>query len=128
MISAFQDYRFNKINLNEVPSLSVSVSLLTDFEEAKSALDWDIGKHGIQIQFNGNDNNVYSGTFLPEVAKEQNWDHKTTLAYLVRKAGFQGNLEEILDKIKTTRYQSKKVCISYEDYVSMRKDSPLLKL
>jgi uncharacterized protein (TIGR00296 family) len=126
LISAFQDYRFSKISIKEVKDLSCSVSLLTNFEETKDAYDWEIGKHGIQIKFSPKGGQTYGGTFLPEVAKEQEWDHETTLAYLIKKAGFTGDYKTVLKEIQTTRYQSTKVCISYEEYAEMRKDSPFL--
>ena len=125
LISAFEDNRFSKIKLKEVPLLSCSVSLLTNFEEAKNPFDWEIGVHGIQIQFTANGRS-HGGTFLPEVAKEQNWDHKITIAYLVQKAGYRGSVNDVLDLIKMTRYQSSKVCISFEDYKQFRVDHPLL--
>jgi len=51
LISAFKDYRFNKITRGELDSLECVVSLLTDFEDASSYLDWTIGVHGIHITF-----------------------------------------------------------------------------
>lgn len=51
LISAFKDYRFNKITRGELDSLECVVSLLTDFEDASSYLDWTIGVHGIYITF-----------------------------------------------------------------------------
>jgi len=50
-ISAFKDYRFNKITRGELDSLECVVSLLTDFEDGSSYLDWTIGVHGIYITF-----------------------------------------------------------------------------
>jgi AMMECR1 domain-containing protein len=50
--------------------LSVNVSLLVEFEEAKDIYDWEVGKHGIIIKLNHKGRN-YSGTYLPEVATEQ---------------------------------------------------------
>ncbi|KAH9991645.1 AMMECR1 domain-containing protein [Russula compacta] len=51
LLSAFRDHRFRRIELRELPSLECGVSLLTDFEDATSYLDWTIGTHGIQISF-----------------------------------------------------------------------------
>jgi len=51
LISAFKDYRFNKITRGELDSLECVVSLLTNFEDASSYLDWTIGVHGIYITF-----------------------------------------------------------------------------
>ena len=85
--SAFSDDRFNPVTLEEVPKLEVEVSLLHSFEKAKSALDWEVGKHGIIIDFEAEDQ-TFSATFLPEVAAEEYWDQLTTIQYLVRKAGY----------------------------------------
>jgi uncharacterized protein (TIGR00296 family) len=86
LISALEDDRFDPIHIKEIPYLSCAVSLLTDFEEAQHPFDWEVGKHGIEIEFK-HKNNVYGSTFLPEVAHEEGWDHKTTLQYLIRKSG-----------------------------------------
>jgi uncharacterized protein (TIGR00296 family) len=69
LISALEDNRFDPISLEDVKTLNVGVSLLVYFQKGKKALDWEIGRHGIVIDFNfkGRD---YSATFLPEVAAE----------------------------------------------------------
>jgi len=51
LLSAFRDHRFRRVELRELPSLECGISLLTDFEDATSYLDWTIGTHGIQISF-----------------------------------------------------------------------------
>ncbi|KAI9511261.1 alport syndrome [Russula earlei] len=51
LLSAFRDHRFRRVDLRELPSLQCGVSLLTDFEDATSYLDWTVGVHGIQISF-----------------------------------------------------------------------------
>ena len=120
LISALKDDRFEPISVKEIPSLNVEVSLLVEFEECKNASDWEVGKHGIEIDFevNGND---YGATFLPDVAAEEGWDQKTTLHYLIRNAGYNGKLESIYDKIHTKRYQSIKCTVSYSDYTKNKK-------
>jgi len=60
------------------------------------------------------------GTFLPEVAKEQEWDQETTLNYLVRKAGYNGKWESVANSLKVTRYQSIKIFLSYAEYIAMK--------
>lgn len=87
LCSAFRDDRFEPVALEEIPKLEVEVSLLHSFERAKNALDWEVGKHGILIDFEV-DEESYGATFLPEVAEEEGWDQETTLKYLVRKAGY----------------------------------------
>ena len=121
LISAYEDDRFDEpINKNELKNLNCEVSLLIKFEEAKDAMDWIIGTHGIDIEFQDNKGLTYSSTFLPEVAKEEGWNKKTTLKYLVQKAGYTGSLNKIINNIKLTRYQSLKKTISYEQYKKMK--------
>lgn len=45
------DPRFGPIKTDEIPYLHVGVSLLTNFEPANNCLDWEVGKHGIEIDF-----------------------------------------------------------------------------
>ena len=121
LISAYEDDRFDEpINKNELKNLNCEVSLLIKFEEAKDAMDWIIGTHGIDIEFQDNKGLTYSSTFLPEVAEEEGWDKRTTLKYLVQKAGYTGSLNKIINNIKLTRYQSLKKTISYEQYKKMK--------
>ena len=87
------------MSLEEVPALTVHVSLLVNVQEQKDIYDWEVGKHGIIIKAG-----QYSGTFLPEVAKEQEWNKEETLKYLVRKAGYHGKFEEIASKLSLTTY------------------------
>ena len=82
LISAFQDTRFDPISKGEIKKLNCGVSLLCNFQDIEDPLDWIIGKHGIEIDFK-HEGEKYSGTFLPEVAEEQNWNQEETLEYLV---------------------------------------------
>ena len=73
--SALRDDRFDPIEPCEVPELSVAVSLLVNFTEIEDPLAWQVGKHGISIEFTAlNSKRSYSSTFLPEVAAEESWD------------------------------------------------------
>ena len=114
--SAFKDSRFPPISKNEVKYLSCEVSLLDHFEKANSPVDWVIGKHGIDIDFDDQKGNNYSATYLPHVAEKENWDHETTLKHLIRKAGYKGTLESVYKNIEVTRYQSIKTALSYQEY------------
>ncbi|GAA5845532.1 hypothetical protein JCM9279_003068 [Rhodotorula babjevae] len=49
--SAFEDGRFDPITAKELPRLECGVSLLTDFEVCDDYLDWDLGTHGIYVEF-----------------------------------------------------------------------------
>jgi uncharacterized protein (TIGR00296 family) len=120
LISAFKDDRFSPIQLKEVESLSVGVSLLTNFEEASNPYDWEVGKHGIEIDFEFQGKS-YGATFLPEVAEEESWDQKITLKELIRKAGYNGKVDNVFNFIKTTRYQSIKTYLNFKEYQEIRK-------
>jgi uncharacterized protein (TIGR00296 family) len=123
LISALRDRRFNPVQLSELPSLRVSVSLLVQYEVCENVHDWTVGVHGILIKFEDNDNGSSSGqhfsaTYLPEVPKEQGWDHKETLDSLIEKAGYHGAVTpKLLQSIHCTRYQSSKCKITFDDYV-----------
>ncbi len=112
LTAAFEDSRFPPIKANEIKNLNVGISLLTNFEKAKDCYDWEIGKHGIQIKFL----KYYRATFLPEVAVEHKMDKETTLRELVLKSMYNGELEDVIDKIEMTRYQSKKLFMTYKEY------------
>lgn len=120
LISALRDDRFDPVSKKEVPSLNVGVSLLVKFEKAKNCYDWEVGTHGIDIDFTAKGRH-FSATFLPEVAEEEKWDQKTTLRYLIQKAGYYGKLEDIEDKIECERYQSYKFFLTYQEYMDAQK-------
>ena len=61
--------------MHEVKHLNVGVSLLVNFTPIDDPLNWEVGKHGIEIEFKApSGTREYSGTFLPEVAHEEGWD------------------------------------------------------
>ena len=97
--------------------LKVAVSLLVKYEDCKDALDWTVGKHGIIMEYMGR-----SATFLPEVASEQQWDQRQTLQELLYKAGITKKLtNDVLSRMKLTRYQSSKAELSYAEYLKTYK-------
>ncbi|KAJ2307448.1 hypothetical protein IWW55_000972 [Coemansia sp. RSA 2706] len=121
LISALRDSRFAPVKLGEVPRLSCSVSLLTDFEDAEDYLDWEVGKHGVWIEFRLPSGRRTTSTFLPEIADEQGWSKKQTIDHLLRKGGYEPAItDEMRRSIKLTRYQSKKEHLSYEEFVDMQ--------
>ena len=118
MISAFHDRRFQPIQKSELHSLRVAVSLLVKYETCQDVYDWTIGVHGILIKFVVNGQH-YDGTFLPEVSKQQRWDHTKTISSLIQKAGYNGTItQELLTSIDCTRYQSSKFISTYTEYVN----------
>lgn len=131
-------------------SIYNSISLLTNFEDALSYLDWTIGVHGIHISFHHpsisgvlsegssetpspfssspsllstrfSSRRSMSATYLPEVAPEQGWDKKETIDSAIRKAGWEGRITEDLRRsIKLRRYQSSKCNVSWSDFEAWR--------
>lgn len=116
LISALQDTRFAPVSRRELPSLQVAVTLLTDFEEAADAHDWDVGVHGLRISFHDKGRR-YGATYLPDIASEQGWTKDETLFSLVRKAGWTGSRARWGElALKVTRYQGKKRSMNYGEY------------
>jgi uncharacterized protein (TIGR00296 family) len=119
--SAFHDSRFQPISLNEVPLLQCGVSLLIKFEKARNYLDWDVGTHGIRIEFHYNGRR-HSAVYLPEVAVEQGWNQIDTVDHLMRKGGYEGAIyEEDRMAITVEKFQSSKVVLTYKDYCIRKK-------
>lgn len=117
--SAFKDIRFAPITREEVPRLSVSVSILQHFEEAENYLDWKLGKHGIRIEFINERGTKRTATYLPNIATEQGWDQIQTIDSLLRKGGYKAHITpEMRRSIKLTRYQSEVISASYNEYYS----------
>ncbi|CAD1809193.1 AMMECR1 family protein [Candida parapsilosis] len=128
--SAFQDPRFPPISTKEVASLEVDVTLLDNFQPIYDYNDWTVGVHGLKISFEV-DNEHYSGTFLPSVAEEQEWDKFTTLYYLLKKADYpvrKSSTEQFYSTglkegwLKLTRYEGLKAHLTYDRFIDIRKE------
>ncbi|KAF5892964.1 AMME syndrome candidate 1 protein-like, partial [Clarias magur] len=89
LTSALKDSRFPPMTREELPRLFCSVSLLTNFEDVGDYLDWEVGVHGIRIEFFNEKGSKRTATYLPEVAREQGWDHIQTIDSLLRKGGYK---------------------------------------
>ncbi|KAF8639935.1 hypothetical protein AX17_001185 [Amanita inopinata Kibby_2008] len=148
LVSAFRDSRFHKITRGELHQLECGVSLLTDFENAGSYLDWTIGVHGIWITFPHpsslrssasspsetpspfsssaflpriTSKQTFSATYLPDVIPEQGWDKIEAVDSAIQKAGWHGTItEDIRRSVKLRRYQSRKCTVSWEEYIRWR--------
>ncbi|RDW63958.1 AMMECR1-like protein [Coleophoma crateriformis] len=121
LTSAFHDTRFSPIALRELPSLEVSVTLLTDFEQADDAMDWELGVHGLRISFYYR-NRRHGSCYLPDVAPEQGWDKEETIISLMRKAGWGGKKDrwnEVGD-LKVVRFQGKAESLDYAEFKAWR--------
>lgn len=71
-----QDHRFDKVNPHELDDIDIEISVLTPLEKIDSIDEIETGKHGIYIKSNGR-----SGTLLPQVATDNNWDKEQFLGY-----------------------------------------------
>jgi AmmeMemoRadiSam system protein A len=80
--AAFRDPRFRPISEEELPYLSLEISVLTPLQEIENPEDIEVGIHGIMIR-----KGLYSGLLLPQVATERDWDRVTFLEETCRKAG-----------------------------------------
>ncbi|XP_022088177.1 AMME syndrome candidate gene 1 protein-like [Acanthaster planci] len=115
--SAFKDSRFPPVNKDEISRMSCSVSLLRHFEEARDYEDWEVGVHGIRIEFYNEKGVKKTATYLPEVALEQNWNKEQTIDSLLRKGGYKVPITNDFRKtIRVTRYQSEKISVNFSDY------------
>lgn len=131
LTSALHDRRFPPITRTELPHLSCTVSLLADFEGAAHQQDWEIGTHGLLMEFTDPATGARrTATFLPEVALHQRWSQLETLEQLVRKGGYAGDPADVLSPVSSTgntssrkqqyklmRYRSTTCTLSYHDYL-----------
>jgi len=122
LTSALQDHRFSPISLRELPSLQVSVTLLTDFEDASGPMDWELGVHGLRISFHARGKR-YGACYLPDVAPEQGWNKEETVVSLMRKAGWGGRKEtwEEVGDMKVVRFRGDAEHLDYAEFKEWRK-------
>jgi AMMECR1 domain-containing protein len=104
--------------LEEVPSLTCRLSILCEFETCKHVYDWQVGVHGILINFTDAKQRSYTATYLPEVARDHGMTQASALRELVAKAGYTGPCDQyILSRMSVTRYQTRVETASYEDFL-----------
>lgn len=121
IVSSLKDERFSPVSLQELPRLTCAVSLLIDFQDCLNYLDWQVGVHGIRIEFVNERGQVRTATYLPEVSSEQGWDQEVTVINLLKKGGYKSRItQEFLETVRTTRYRSEKLSVSYNDWLSAR--------
>jgi len=100
--AASKDSRFAPVPLADLPTVTCGVSILSPMMPCSAWDDWDVGVHGIVLQWRD-----YSATYLPEVALEQHWNKREAVESLAHKAGF--TLEDKhLSEIKVKKYTSSK--------------------
>ncbi len=99
--SAMKDSRFNPVARDELPRLHVSVSILCHFEDAAGFLDWEIGVHGIRIEFFNERGVKKTATYLPEVPPEQGLNNDLQRILDIRRQYFDTNKLFAMIPIKT---------------------------
>jgi AmmeMemoRadiSam system protein A len=80
--AATQDFRFVSIKKDELPRLSIEISVLTLPRKVKDISEIRIGEHGIIIS-----KGPHKGLLLPQVPLEWDWDLETYLNHGCLKAG-----------------------------------------
>ncbi|KAG8747890.1 hypothetical protein FRC10_010509 [Ceratobasidium sp. 414] len=147
---ALHDHRFRPIEEKELRKLECCVSLLTDFEDAESYLDWEVGTHGIYITLTlpilpaqstdhssapspmssstflarskpiGRQRKL-TATYLPDVIPAQGWTKQEAVDSALRKSGFDGRItEEVRRAVKLRRYQSSVASVRWDKFWEWR--------
>jgi AmmeMemoRadiSam system protein A len=81
--SAFEDPRFTPITKEELPKTDIEITVLGPMKKISDIREIILGRHGIYIK-----KDFRSGTMLPQVATENNWNVEEFLGYTSRdKAG-----------------------------------------
>lgn len=86
--AATEDSRFQPVNEEELPSLGIEISALSPLKRIESIDEIEVGKHGIYLRMG-----IMTGTFLPQVATNNNWSREEFLGYCARdkaKIGWEG--------------------------------------
>lgn len=83
--AATEDYRFSKVQTEEVSKLEIEISVLTPLKKINSIKEIELGKHGIYIKKGGR-----SGTFLPQVATGTGWNLEEFLGHCAQDKAFIG--------------------------------------
>ena len=92
--AAFEDSRFRPVVAEELPDLSVSLSILS-LPEPIQPEQIEIGRHGLLVSQAG-----HRGVLLPQVPKEHGWDRLAFLEQTCKKAGLPLNVWEYGAKIE----------------------------
>jgi MEMO1 family protein len=88
LLAATEDSRFQPVSADELPNLGIEISVLTPLKAIENINEIEVGKHGIYLRLG-----IMSGTFLPQVALNNNWSREEFLGYCARdkaKIGWEG--------------------------------------
>lgn len=79
--AAASDPRFMPVEADEFEEMDLDVTLLGPLENCPSAEEFEIGMHGLVIDYHG-----HRGLLLPQVAVEHRWNKTDFLSALCQKA------------------------------------------
>ena len=82
--AAFGDPRFAPVEINELRSIEIEISVLTPMKSVASSDEIVVGRDGVLMSKAG-----ASAVFLPQVATENHWSRAEMLDNLCVKAGMQ---------------------------------------
>lgn len=81
--AAYEDPRFPSLSADELPDLTLEISVLTPLHRIHDISEFDYGRQGIYMR-----KGYRSGTFLPQVADEVDWTKEEFLGHCAQdKAG-----------------------------------------
>jgi AmmeMemoRadiSam system protein A len=80
--AAVEDPRFAPVVPEELPEISIEISVLTPFRRVRDVKEIQLGRHGLFVV-----NGASRGLLLPQVAEEHNLDVPAFLEQTCRKAG-----------------------------------------
>jgi AmmeMemoRadiSam system protein B/AmmeMemoRadiSam system protein A len=80
--AAFHDPRFPPVTEEELPDLTIEVSVMSPLSAVADVSEIEVGTHGLVVQDGGR-----SGLLLPQVATDYGWDRETFLEHTCAKAG-----------------------------------------
>jgi len=84
--SSSKDGRFSAVKADEIPDITIEISVLSIPRKIDTPETFCVGKEGIILQ-----KGLVRAVFLPQVATEQGWDRTETLCQLCKKAGLPQN-------------------------------------
>ena len=90
-LACSRDPRFSPVEESELEELDYEITVLSRMKRILNIEEIEPGRDGVLLRLG-----YYSGIFLPQVATEQNWDRKTLLEQLGRKANL--TTDAYLDK------------------------------
>ncbi len=80
--AAFDDPRFSPVEREELPGISIEISLMSPLRVLNDPESIEVGKHGLVIEAEGS-----RGLLLPQVATEHGWNREAFLNHTALKAG-----------------------------------------